>query len=173
MENVARILSAGVTLFLLLTGSSAFATDYSSTNFTVKDPVIVPGSRFATSSGFQLWSVVGEPAIGLSSAATFTLKGGFLYFPAPAAATSTPVVPPAAPYRFYGGVVTPAYPPPRPVSGTCDFNDDGECGIADLSILLFYYGRSGPAIARYDLSKNNIVDFPDISILFYYWTSLV
>lgn len=99
------------------------------------------------------------------------MKGGFLYFPAPAAATTTSPTPPLAPYENYGGVVTPAYPL-RPVSTSCDFNEDGECGIADLSILLYYYGRSGPSIARYDLNQSRTVDFPDISILLYYWTRL-
>lgn len=52
---------------------------------------------------------------------------------------------------------------------TADFNHDGRVDIIDLSILLYYYGRSGPSICPYDLNGNGTVDFPDISILMYYW----
>lgn len=152
-------------LVLLLAGVSAFAAEYRSPSFIVKDPVVVPGAGFATSSGFQLWSVIGEPAIGLSDAASFILKGGFLYFPAPSTATTTPpvVLPPGGSSgRDLLRTITIEYR---------DFNDDGVWDIIDLSILLFHYGRSGAAIARYDLNGNGTVDFPDISILFYYWGS--
>ncbi|MFH0806181.1 MAG: hypothetical protein V1885_00405 [Candidatus Brennerbacteria bacterium] len=173
MKSITETIVAAGALASLFAGASVLATDYSSTNFVVKDPVIAPGSGFATSSAFQLWSVIGEPAIGISAGGTFTLKGGFLYFPAPASATSTPPESAAAPHPVdYGPFV---FIPSRvvPLSAACDFNEDGVCGIADFSILLYYYERSGPSVAKYDLNKNETVDFPDISILFYYWESFV
>ncbi len=51
-----------------------------------------------------------------------------------------------------------------------DLNGDNRADIADLSILLYYYGRSGSVVARYDLNKDGVVDLADISILMYYWT---
>jgi hypothetical protein len=51
-----------------------------------------------------------------------------------------------------------------------DFNCDGRVDIVDLSIILYYYQRSGASVARYDLNRNGTVDFPDISIMMYHWT---
>ena len=56
------------------------ATDYSSTHFIVKDPVVEFGSGFGTSSGFQLWGVLGQPGIGFTTTTAFGLKSGFFYF---------------------------------------------------------------------------------------------
>jgi len=53
---------------------------------------------------------------------------------------------------------------------TADFNQDKAVNMADLSILLFYYGKTGGSISRYDLNESRKVDFPDVSILIYYWT---
>jgi len=55
---------------------------------------------------------------------------------------------------------------------TADFNHDGRVDIIDLSILLFYYGKSGPAITYYDLSNDGFISLEDISIMLYYWTLL-
>ena len=54
---------------------------------------------------------------------------------------------------------------------TADFNVDGEVDIIDLSILLFHYEEGGPQVRRYDLNDSTVVDFPDASIVFYYWTA--
>ncbi|RME60679.1 hypothetical protein D6779_01750 [Candidatus Parcubacteria bacterium] len=67
------------------------------------------------------------------------------------------------------------FPPPPPVVRPdilirCDFNGDRVCNIIDLSILLFYYGKSGSQVAVYDLDGSGKVDFPDISILMFYWS---
>ena len=56
------------------------ATNFSSPNFIVKDPVIKIGGVFATSTSFQLWSSLGQEAIGISTTTDFGLRGGFLYF---------------------------------------------------------------------------------------------
>ena len=70
------------------------------------------------------------------------------------------------------GYYAPPFPPttlPPEILSKCDFNADGVCGLADLSIMLYYYGQSGQGVARYDLDQDKVVDFPDISILMYYW----
>jgi len=58
----------------------------------------------------------------------------------------------------------PSKPKPDP-----DFNDDGKINIVDLSILLFWYGKTGSEIIPYDLNEDNMIDIADVSILFYYW----
>jgi len=75
-------------LFLfLLACRFVFADEFTSSNFRVADPVIVPVG-YGTSSGYQLWGTVSQIAVGTSSAASFRLNGGFLYFPF----VTTPVV---------------------------------------------------------------------------------
>lgn len=69
---------------------SALATDYSSTNFTVKDPVVSRGAGSSASTSFQNIGNIGQPAIGISTSTSFILRSGFLYFPAPAVASPTP-----------------------------------------------------------------------------------
>lgn len=64
----------------------AFAATYSSASFQVLDPVISIGGGLSTSTSFSLHRSVGQPAIGLSNAAGWTVKGGFLYFDDPAPA---------------------------------------------------------------------------------------
>ncbi len=71
----------------LYNSNSVNAQEFSSTNFKLLDPVIAPAG-FASSSSFQLWSTLSEVAVGTSSAASFSLGGGFLRFPF----ASSPVV---------------------------------------------------------------------------------
>ncbi len=52
-----------------------------------------------------------------------------------------------------------------------DFNCDGVVNIFDLSVLLYYIGRSGSEIIPYDLNEDSKIDFVDTSIVFYYWDS--
>jgi len=60
--------------------------------------------------------------------------------------------------------------PVVPIQKNPDFNDDGRVDISDLSILLYWWGKSGPGIASYDLNNDGIIDIVDASILFYHWT---
>lgn len=62
-------------------------------------------------------------------------------------------------------------PPYNPATGcrVADFNCDENVDLLDLSILLFYYQEQGGDITLYDLNESGKVDFPDISIVFYYW----
>ncbi|KKW46333.1 MAG: hypothetical protein UY96_C0006G0005 [Parcubacteria group bacterium GW2011_GWB1_56_8] len=154
----------------------AFADQASSTNFRIESGVVDAGGEKATATSFILRTSLGQPATGISSSTSFILRGGFLNFPLPVTATATPTttppggggtvgVPPAG-----GGVLPPVgfYPPS--IIKKCDFNDDRRCNLIDFSILLFFYEQTGAPVARYDLNSNTRVDFPDISVLMYYWT---
>ncbi|KKU91265.1 MAG: hypothetical protein UY23_C0002G0004 [Candidatus Jorgensenbacteria bacterium GW2011_GWA1_48_11] len=148
---------------LLFAGLGVKAADFSSTNFTVKDPVIESGAGYATSASYRLWSALGQPAIGISSVTSFGLRGGFLYFPAPTVATSA-VVPTETPPSSGGGGGNPL--------ASFDFNGDGEINIVDLSIFMYFYGKTGSVIQRYDLNHDDKIDLVDVSIIFYYWTEI-
>ncbi len=49
-----------------------------------------------------------------------------------------------------------------------DFNM--KVDILDLSILLYYIDQGDNAYTFYDLNKDGVLDFLDVSILFYYWS---
>lgn len=149
----------------------AFATDFSSSNFTVKDPVVESGASFATSSSFQLWSSFGQVAIGTSSESTFGLRGGFLYFPGVSAPSPSPSPsptptpsptpsgtglgsylpsPPFATSSFatstfpgiIGGIIGILPPSPPCASRRSDYNCDGRVNLRDLSIFLSFGRRA-------------------------------
>jgi len=67
--------------------SVASAEEFSSTNFTVQNPVMFSGG-YATSTSFGLQSIIGGFAPGTSTAATFGDNAGFLFYPF----VSTPAV---------------------------------------------------------------------------------
>lgn len=56
------------------------ATDYSGTDFVVKDPVLDSGQKSSTSSSFNLGQSVSQTAIGKSTSTSFQLWSGFQYF---------------------------------------------------------------------------------------------
>lgn len=72
--------------FLLLSfivvgiGTLVQATDYSSSSFIVRDPVIVPGASYSSSSSFQYFTSFGQTVIGESSSGGFVERSGFLYY---------------------------------------------------------------------------------------------
>lgn len=70
-----------------MTGLVVSAQEFSSTNYTVSNPVIFPGG-YSTSTNFGLSAVISQMSTGTSSASSFKLFGGFLYFPF----VSTPVL---------------------------------------------------------------------------------
>src|SRR5437660_1375320 len=136
-----------VFLGLLALPLSTLATDFSSQNFVVKDPVIKAGAGFSISGGYKIFESIGQEAIGISNSGGFVLKGGFLYFPEPSSGTTPP--PPPPPPSFGGGSGPPGAPPtttppvkkppitpPGQKKKICDFNNDKKCNIIDLSILL-------------------------------------
>ncbi|TSC62678.1 MAG: Di-glucose-binding within endoplasmic reticulum [Parcubacteria group bacterium Greene0416_14] len=63
------------------------ATEFNSSSFSVSDPVIF-SSRFSTTSSYQLWGTIGQVGVGTSTATSFTLNSGFLFYPL----VTTPVV---------------------------------------------------------------------------------
>lgn len=73
---------------LLQAAAPAFATDFSSSNFIIRDPVMLVGNGESTSTSFRLISSIGQTDSGLNSSATFTSRLGFLYF----AQGTTPVL---------------------------------------------------------------------------------
>jgi len=58
---------------------------------------------------------------------------------------------------------------PPGVAMSYDFNGDSRIDIGDLSILLYWWGKTGLEIAPYDLNGDGIIDIVDVSILFYHW----
>ncbi len=66
---------------LLLTVATAKATDYTSTNFKVKDPVIAPGGGFGTSTNFRLNDTQGQIGISKSTSTNFGVLAGYQYYP--------------------------------------------------------------------------------------------
>jgi hypothetical protein len=65
-------------LFILPKNSSA--TDYSSSNFTVKDPVIDSGFETSNSTNFGLGQSLSQIAIGKSTSTNFQIWSGFQYY---------------------------------------------------------------------------------------------
>jgi hypothetical protein len=75
-------------------GNSKYATDYTSTNFILRDPVITSGGGRATSTSFELISSLRQTIIGENTSTSFIYKAGFLYFPVPVAAVTPSPSPP-------------------------------------------------------------------------------
>jgi len=77
-----------------------------------------------------------------------------------------------------GGSVLPGPPllPPGPrpspfeILQCADLNRDNRVDIIDLSILLYYYQKSGPEVALFECNGDLVIDFIDVSIMMYYWT---
>ncbi len=77
-----------LSLVVFVLGGNALAVDYTSSNFIVRDPVISPGSGYASSGSFQYFMNIGQTVIGESSAGGFIERSGFLYY----SVVSNPVV---------------------------------------------------------------------------------
>ncbi|MBI4050165.1 MAG: fibronectin type III domain-containing protein [Candidatus Doudnabacteria bacterium] len=67
-------------ILVLLLPFVAAATDFSSTNFTVTNPIISAGSATSTSSNFGLGQSLSQTAIGKSTSESFQLWSGFQYY---------------------------------------------------------------------------------------------
>lgn len=67
-------------LLLILSGKQIFALDYSSSSFIVRDPVVLSGAGYSSSSSFQYFASLGQTAIGASASGGFIERSGFLYF---------------------------------------------------------------------------------------------
>lgn len=73
----------------LISGFSVNATDYTSSDFILRDPVLTDGGGFSSSSGFQFWNTLGEQTFGQNASESNSQRSGFLYFPV---ATGAPIV---------------------------------------------------------------------------------
>lgn len=173
---------------IVLGGRQAGATEYTSTNFKVIDPVISVGGGRSTSNTYQAEQSFGQPATGISSSASFELKGGLLYFATPSAATPSPTPTPAATPSAVGtgGPLSPSkivFPalqfllPPAEIPKKCpegfepsDLNCDKKVDLKDLSIFLYFSSIPEPEkFSPADLNRDAKVDTRDLSILFSQW----
>jgi hypothetical protein len=75
-------------LALAFSPAALFASDYSSSAFIVRDPVITMQAGYASSVSFQYYSTGGQISAGEDSSASFQGMEGFEYFPG----VSTPIV---------------------------------------------------------------------------------
>jgi hypothetical protein len=82
-----------ILLFILLgifLAFSVYATDLVGSSFIVKDPILqVASTTQMQSTSFRLIGVVGQVSIGTSSAASFKVSSGFLYYPSVTAPVAT------------------------------------------------------------------------------------
>jgi hypothetical protein len=74
-----------VPILFFVAGLLAFtarATDFSSTNFIIRDPILeIGGGGEMTSSNFRLLGSISQIGVGTSTASSFNVSAGFLYFP--------------------------------------------------------------------------------------------
>ncbi len=162
------VLGAGLFVVLLALGWFGIvrATDLSSTNFIVRDPVSAGGGGLSTSSNFQLWSSFSQNASGKSTSASNELRAGFLYF---SDATPSPTPPPPAPPPPAGtgsGSQTTPLPsggalPPPPISIP---------GFIPPLISIILGDQLPPICLREGLSRSDFncdgnVDLKDLSVL--------
>jgi len=82
-----RRLFFGTIGFVFLLAKIVGAQEFSASNFKVIDPVIAPAG-YSSSASFGLWGNVSQLAIGTSTATSFGVNAGFLFFPF----VSTPAV---------------------------------------------------------------------------------
>lgn len=160
MKRINFYLFLFIILFFLTSVQSLSAADLTSPSFIIRDPVIGHGGGYGSGATFQLFSSLNPSFSGASSTASFLGRFGFLYFP------DVSITPPTPDDGGGGGGTPGLY---IKCSRIADFNCDNHVDIFDLSILLYYLERSGPAFAPYDLSEDGQFDLKDISIMFYYW----
>lgn len=182
----------GANIVTTALSDSSVAESYSESNPTVSSPTSFVSGQKAEWD----WPVKNNSADTTSSwyfrmiYSSSTVLDGYNNYPTlngVAAATSTPpsggqITVPAGgggllfPFKL-PQLIKPKSEEKKPVSPCdditlqkVDLNGDCLVDLVDLSILLFYYDKSGPEISRYDFNNNNIVDFPDVSVMMFYWT---
>ncbi|PJE64278.1 MAG: hypothetical protein COU90_03615 [Candidatus Ryanbacteria bacterium CG10_big_fil_rev_8_21_14_0_10_43_42] len=191
-EHKSKVNLISFFILLLLLPFGVFATEYTSTNFQVLDPVLNTEAGRETSSNFILLESVGQNAIGTSSAASFILKSGFLYFPAPSSSspstdTSSPAPVDVSNVPIYIlPFIRPLVPHISPeeieeiveqlpcANGSIpeDLNCDGNVDLVDVSIFLYLAGddQKYRTDNHADFNHDGAVTFADLSILFSQWT---
>jgi hypothetical protein len=80
--KIGQISLIGLLFFvaILVMPTGGFATDYTSTSFTVTNPVIDSGTSSGSSANFGLGQSVSQTAIGKSTSTNFQLWSGFQYY---------------------------------------------------------------------------------------------
>ncbi len=174
-----------LSIFYFLTSLPASAADFTSTNYTVKDPVF-NNSGFSSSGNFRLFGSVGQPFIGVGDSSNFNIKSGFQYYAdAVASSGSTPSPTPSQPGG--GGPILEIFKKLFGLIKACtksDLNCDGFVDIYDVGILFYWWekpltqpnfasalvtvlglGRPNP-----DRNADKKVDIFDLSILLSDWT---
>lgn len=173
MSLVRNIVLTGLLGLVGLAPIIVGATDYSSTNFKVNNPVINELGGLSTSTSFQLWSNVPYFESRTTTSTSYTNNPEFLNLDSTTTATSTSV----SSTPLAGGSTGPYLPLPpksKPPVGEkirkkADFNNDGRVDIVDFSILLYYFDKEREQIERFDLNSDGRIDIVDISIFMYYW----
>ncbi len=123
--------------------------------------------RMIFSSSTVLDAYTRYPALTGQAAATSSTPGGGSTSTGGGALLPTTSMRPGEPF-----------PPIKKLPSACDdllvqkvdLNIDCRVDLVDLSILLYYYEESGSAIYRYDFDESGTVDFPDVSVMMFYWT---
>jgi len=167
-----KLLFFGICILLLLFMFSpvAMAENLTSTSFQIENPIIINSGGISSSTSFKHISSTGEIVIGESTATSFVGQLGWLYFPE---AVVTPPVDPGGGGGGSGGYFRPGAPfliPGLACDRFADFNCDNFVNIIDFSILLFYFDEERQELVSiYDLSDDEIVDFLDVSVMFYHW----
>ncbi len=159
---------------LLSAGPLALATDYSSTNFKVSNPVIEELGGYSTSTSFRLLGSIPfiEPLRGTST--SYINIPGFPAFIDPSTPTPSSTGGGGAAIDLNPPPSPPTPPKPKPtpteeIFKRVDFNHDGFVNFVDFSILLYYFDKTGSIITPFDLNSDAAVDMVDISIFMYYW----
>jgi len=109
LQKTCSVVFVGV-FVLTFIGGGAFgflvhATDFSSTNFILRDPVITIEGGRSTSTSFEFFSSTGQTIIGENTSAGFIHRAGFLYFEEVSVTPPTPSLPSGGGV-FQGGQIT-------------------------------------------------------------------
>jgi hypothetical protein len=70
-----------IAFFILFFSFAVYASDLTSTNFIIRDPVVGTGGSYGTSTNFKLFSSGNPSFSGTGSSTNFIGRYGFLYFP--------------------------------------------------------------------------------------------
>lgn len=73
---------------LFFGAKSAYSEEFTSTGYKVLEPIMDAGGGYGSSTSFKLFGTISQISIGTSTAASFNLNAGFLFFPF----ASSPVV---------------------------------------------------------------------------------
>src|SRR3989338_9611434 len=142
--NSIKLKQLGISIFLVLCFfvSVAHATDYSSTNFIVRDPVISFIAGESTSTNFDLFSSADGSAIGQSTSDSFTVRSGFLYYPAPPPPPPSPTPPPPPPPSGGGGGGGGGGPSGKTLVVTTTPTPPGEVPSVPAETILIFHGHA-------------------------------